>query len=373
VRSRAVSRGLALAAVVAIVASLFTAPRATAQTGSAGQPAESSQKSKQRVDGLLDRFPIGTDRVQTTSTPAAPAPAEPAPGETARAAADGSGILWPSVLVLAVLLALLGTLVSKRMLQRRTSEPPAIDTLGPLRAYTALAPAGEAWDKSALGTPGERSEPVTDVADDRHPQVEGDELRSPTEAEQSDGAVDGPTTSRDSNFGGVGDRIAGVLEAADAAAAQIRADAIAAAAETKREAAAQMKEAEIESARLRSEAQAAAEETRAASESFATTHRRRSEEEAQKVLAEADSQARATRQAAEEMALRIETEARARENELRAEVRTLEKKVHRALEAFRDISTELEDLLAANAEPQETLVEALAVASRAEKEPAAEE
>jgi hypothetical protein len=207
---------------------------------------------------------------------------------------------------------------------------------------------------------------VADAADDL-PQVEGE--RSPTDAAQSDGPA-GEPAAPDKDFGGVGVRIAGVLEAADAAAAQVWADTLGAAAAIEREADARLKEAEQESARLRSEAEAAAQETRVASESYATTQRRSTDEEVQKLLAEAESQARATRQAAEEMARRIETEARARENELRTEVRSLEVKVNRALEAFRDISTQLEDLLAANAEPKETLVDALAVGSRTEKDTA---
>jgi hypothetical protein len=74
--------------------------------------------------------------------------------------------------------------------------------------------------------------------------------------------------------------------------------------------------------------------------------RQEAEEVAQGVLAEAEERAVTTRQAAEEAAKRIEAEALEREELILEQVQPLEENLRRALEAFRGISGQLEELLA---------------------------
>jgi hypothetical protein len=180
---------------------------------------------------------------------------------------------------------------------------------------------------------------------------------------------------REHAYAAVGERVAGILEAAESAAAQIRADAVAAATEiedeARKEASAHVRAAEEEAARLAGEAEASAQETRSAAESFGTRQRREAETEARKLLAEAETQARATRQAAEAMARQIEVAARQREEALRAQLRPLEARLQRALDVFRGVASQLEELLhSEHSSESESLVDALDVSTR---QPAASE
>jgi hypothetical protein len=120
-----------------------------------------------------------------------------------------------------------------------------------------------------------------------------------------------------SAFEDVGGHVAGVLRAAEEAAAQIRAD-----------------------------ADAYASDTRHAVDAYASQERRAAEEEARQTLAAAQAEARAVREAAEAMARRLEEESRERSEELREELRVLEERRNRALEDLREIAAHLEDVLA---------------------------
>jgi hypothetical protein len=120
-----------------------------------------------------------------------------------------------------------------------------------------------------------------------------------------------------SAFEDVGGHVAGVLRAAEEAAAQIRAD-----------------------------ADAYASDTRHAVDSYASQERRAAEEEARQTLAAAQAEARAVREAAEAMAHRLEEESQERRDRLRDELRVLEERRNRALDDLREIAAHLEDVLA---------------------------
>jgi hypothetical protein len=115
----------------------------------------------------------------------------------------------------------------------------------------------------------------------------------------------------------VGGRVAGVLRAAEEAAAQIRAD-----------------------------ADAYASDTRHAVDSYASHERRAAEEEARRTLEAAQAEARAVREAAEAIAGRLEEESQERGEELREEIRVLEERRNRAVDDLREIAATLEDVLA---------------------------
>jgi hypothetical protein len=176
---------------------------------------------------------------------------------------------------------------------------------------------------------------------------------------QGTSAAEPPAESSEARDGGsgahveyaeVGQRVIGILEAAEAAAEEIRAEAAAAAEEIRKaaeaEAEASRQKAGEEAAALREQAETAAEEIRSSAEGVVETRRQEAEEVAQGILGDAEEQAGATRQAAEEAAKRIEAEALEREELILEQVQPLEENLRRALEAFRGISGQLEELLA---------------------------
>lgn len=180
-----------------------------------------------------------------------------------------------------------------------------------------------------------------------------------TDPTQGTSAVEPPVESSEAKDGGpvghaeyaeVGQRVIGILEAAEAAAEGIRAEAAAAAEEIRQAAEAEAEtsrqKAEEEAASVREQAEAAAEEVRSSAEGVVEARRQEAEEVAQGVLADAEEHAAATRQAAEEAAKRIEVEAREREAIILEQVQPLEENLRRALDAFRGISGQLEELLA---------------------------
>jgi len=153
----------------------------------------------------------------------------------------------------------------------------------------------------------------------------------------------------------IGERVAGVLSAAEAAAEQIRADARLDAEEI-------LREASDNAEQVRREAIAYDSDTRAAVDTYATERRREAEQEVQKHLAEAEKQARATREAAEQMALKIEAEGRLRGEALREESRSVEERLKKALVGLRRMTEQLEELVGTPSAAQtdgESLADAL--------------
>jgi hypothetical protein len=308
------------------------------------------------VDELLEEFPLGTETVTTTPRLGAVRERERVPPPAIQVPVDDSGSDSAPIWLLAgsgvaALVAAVGAgLLVVRRGRRRVEGPPwTIPDLTMLHETLALS--NETWNKLQRADPSiRRSPPVTEVAQDKQQQQP---------AEANDGEAAQP-----SEHTGVVERVSAILHAAEAAAAAIREEATVGAAEIRRQAEkegqahiAQVKE---EAARIRNDAVAAAKEARSGAEAYGANQRREAEQRVQQELAQAEAQARATRQAAEEMARQIEEAAREREEALRAQMRPLETSLRRALDAFRGISAQLEELLGDEAGREgETLVDAL--------------
>jgi len=125
----------------------------------------------------------------------------------------------------------------------------------------------------------------------------------------------------------LGGRLAGVLQAAEEAAQQIRADA------------------EVEASTIRASADEYAADVRQAVDAYGNQQRREAEADAARTVEAGLAEARAIREAAQAMARRLEDEARAHADGLRSETRGLEERRARAVEDLRDIAATLEDLL----------------------------
>ena len=164
----------------------------------------------------------------------------------------------------------------------------------------------------------------------------------------------------------VGARVASVLNAAEEAADQIRADArregVRIIQEAEATAASRIDELTREAEQLRQEAEDYARDIRSAVDSYATQQRREAEEESRRVLAEAEAQARATREASQEMSDQMQDEARRRHEMLQRESKALEERRQRVVEGLRDLSAQLQDALIEPARPgrdEESLTDAL--------------
>jgi hypothetical protein len=358
-RPRALIETARLAPVFACAIAL--ALSASAAASAAGASAESPLQERTEppeLDPLLDRFPIGTETVNTEPVNTEPAnttservspPAVTVPLEVSRGDSSRTWIVAAALGAALLAVATAGSLLI-RSARRRAAEPPwTIPDLRLLQETLALS--NETWNKLQRADPSiRRSPPVTEVAQDKQQQ-------QPAEAHDGEAA-------QPSEHTGVVERVSAILHAAEAAAAAIREEATVGAAEIRRQAEkegqahiAQIKE---EAARIRNDAVEAAKEARSGAEAYGANQRREAEQRVQQELARAEAQARATRQAAEEMARQIEEAAREREEALRAQMRPLETSLKRALDAFRGISAQLEELLGDDAAREgETLVDAL--------------
>src|SRR5215207_2255742 len=147
----------------------------------------------------------------------------------------------------------------------------------------------------------------------------------------------------------LGDRVAHVLNAAEEAADQIRADArregVRIIKEAEATAATRVDELTREAEQLREDADDYARDIRSAVDSYATQQRRDAEEEARRVLSEAETQARATREASQEMSEQMQQDARRRHEMLQRESKALEERRQRVVEGLRDLSAQLQDAL----------------------------
>jgi hypothetical protein len=177
---------------------------------------------------------------------------------------------------------------------------------------------------------------VTEVPQDRkEPQP-----RAPEEAEGLTSQTEGSDAAGSTEHRSAVERISEVLRSAEAAAEAIRAEAASKAEEIRRAATEEgqrhLSEVKEEAARVRE-----------------------AEQRVEKMLADAEAQARATREAEEDAARRVEA-LREREEKLKAYIGPLETTLSRALEGFRGITAQLEELLDdEKAREGETLVEAL--------------
>jgi DNA repair exonuclease SbcCD ATPase subunit len=182
---------------------------------------------------------------------------------------------------------------------------------------------------------------VTEVPQERREPQPG----APEEAESVTSRTDGSDSAGPTEYGSAVERISDVLRSAEVAAEAIRAEAVSKAEEIRRAA---MEEGQKHLAQVKEEA----------------ARVREAEQRVDQMLADAEARARATHEAAEEAARR-EAAAREREAKLQAYMRPMETTLRRALEGFRGITAQLEELLdEPPALEDETLVEALSESVR---------
>jgi hypothetical protein len=218
------------------------------------------------------------------------------------------------------------------------------------RLLGSVASAEQTWNRFASQHPERRRRPVSDTS-----------LESPATSES--GGEEGAPSPDDVHAADLGDRINDIIRAAEAAAAQIRADAEERGGQITRlaevDAQTRVTEAEAQRQRHKEAADAYAKETREAVDSYATGKRREADADAARIHAEAEAQARATREAAEEMAKRIHGEARERVADLTEQAAAIEERLEGALRGVREVAGQLESLL--DREPKQSLTSALAV------------
>lgn len=303
--------------------------------------AQSTDPSSPGLDELWEEYPLEPPETQP-STP--PEPIEqPASTPTPRASEDGGVSAWWLALgagtaAAGVLLAL-GALVTR---SRRRARDVAVRAESPdeliARAY-ALATEAAECDKYLHG---QRHEGISVMTGTHDHDLSAAAAPAPDPSSR-------PTTS---SYAEIGERVAGVLAAAETAASQITEDARGTADEI-------LSLAREEAEALRREAAAYDADTRAAVESYASDRRREVDQEVQKQLADGETQARATRQAAEAMARQIEEDARRHGQALRDESRAVEERLKKAAQGLRRMTAEIEELLAAPAGDGDSLTDAL--------------
>jgi hypothetical protein len=391
--------GLALAcgalAATGYAAGSFAQAGSGDRTATTERQAGTGERRARPPSELWGRFPLGEPTPEQVPRTSAQQPSRRLPPAAVQpGASDGSELLLLLAGVVALLLlgpALLVALELRRRTPKGAATAPSAP--GPRRRRAAVSSNGSTYvavqrerllRAMASGSSRERVDAARAVAihalecdmfrarnaEGRNEPVEENTVVRPAvegeygdETPVEDEAVQGKTASRD--YAEFGDRVAAVLQAAEEAAEQIRADAKAAAEQmtlqAEQEANTRLEEASREAERVRTEAHAESKNTREAVEIYATNHRREAEERAAKLVTDAESQARASREAAEAMAQRIEESARGLEEEAREQERIIRGRMQRYLAALRDVSRQIEEVLSEPARSGETLVEALDV------------
>jgi hypothetical protein len=139
----------------------------------------------------------------------------------------------------------------------------------------------------------------------------------------------------------VGERVAGIVAAAEDAADKIRADAIAEASASRE---AIERQARVRADQLLSDA----ERRRQEADAYADERRRQAEEQAEQLFADAEAQASAIRETAKETSKQIEFAALQRQAKIQEQARSFEERMQRALGSLRELigeATDLQDLL----------------------------
>jgi len=328
------TRGLTSACIAVATGCLvlLQAGVASAQT----QPPPSPEK-------LWEAFPL--DPQTTTQAPPLPAtePADPAPLPETPAAESSADTGWSPAVVGgfagALLLVVCAALLLARARRRPKSAPAPPETTEELiaRAY-ALAKEAAECDMLLANQRDKGVERVSEIADRDVPAAQAT-----------------PSSSGSSGYAEIGERVAGVLSAAETAAEQIRADA-------RLEAEDLLRATKEDAEQIRRDTATYDSDTRDAVDTYATERRREAEQQVGKQLADAEVQARATREAAEQMALRIEEEGRLRGQALREESIAVEERLKKALVGLRRMTSQLEELISGPVAAQadgESLADAL--------------
>jgi hypothetical protein len=366
-----------------LVAASLCAPASFAQSDE--EERTTTRERQARPPGKLwGRFPLG-ERARQPASPPSVRPSQPRPVPVAYESEGdelGGGELLRLVLLLAGLAAavLLAPAVFVLVRPRPPADaavavavPPAFVALlrarllgamrrpgtiqARVRAARAVAIEALEWDNVSFQHVEGRQEPVEEKI------VRPVDGADAGESAAHDEPAQGRPTDRD--YAQFGDRVASVLQAAEEAAQQIRADARAAAQQMTRqaeqEAKARLEESRREADRLRAEADAESRNTREAAQAYTANHRREAEEHAARLLSDAETQARASREAAEAMVQRIEESARSLEEEVREQERMIRGRMQRYLAGLRDASAQIETVLGETERDAPPLVEALNV------------
>lgn len=298
-----------------------------------GAPA--AQEPPPSLDDLWNEYPLEPQETETSPEPA-PTP-DPGASKTGPPTNDAS-MPWTTVALggmgTVVVLLAAGLVIVRMRRERELRAPTLPETPDELIVRArALAIEAAGCDMFSNGQRDERIRAMTQT-DDRSPVPETS------------------VPSGASGYADIGERVAGVLTAAEAAAEQIRQDAHGEAEEI-------LSAARREADAVRQDSVAYDTDTRAAVESYASDRRREVDQETHKQRAESETQARATRQAAEAMARQIEEEGRQRGQALRDESKSVEERLKKAVVGLRRMTAEIEELLETSAGDAETLTDAL--------------
>jgi hypothetical protein len=299
--------------------------------------AQSTDPSSPGLEELWEEYPLEPPETQPSSPP--PRTDEPAATPVPRAADDSGTPLW--WFAIAAGTTTVGLLLAAGALVNRSRRRGRVVALRPETPDELIARA------HALAT--EAAECDKYLHRQRH---EGISVMTGTHDQDLSAAPDAKSQPTPSSYADIGERVAGVLAAADSAAIQIRDDARASAEEV-------LSIARDEAESLRRDAAAYDSDTRAAVESYASDRRREIDQEVEKQRADSEQQARATRQASEAMARQIEEDARRRGQALRDESRSVEERLKKAAQGLRRMTAEIEELLGAPAGDGESLTDAL--------------
>jgi hypothetical protein len=336
---------------------------ASAVTLAAGAPAKQPKPNQPppKPGALWRQYPLGSQPLTgtaPTTTLILPGGAGRLPTPSATNPSRSTGLLV-SAFVLgagALVLGAAGLVAARAYARRGSQSETAIATslatveraaarLEDRRRARGIEEQPLAWDKYTSTR--EKGTAMTDQLD------EGVETPAPHSEEARQSHAD------------LGDRVTGVIKAAEELAVQIRADALEEASMIKRQAeeaaVTGLREAAKERDELRAASEAYAAEVRVTGENYATERRREAEAEAAKLLSEGEAQSRALREAAEEMALRIETNALRRGEELEQRSRVVEEKLRRFQAGLASISEDVDGLLEPRRAQADTLTEALGV------------
>jgi hypothetical protein len=354
----------------------------------AAAPAPAAQPAPPKPHQLWNKFPLGTQQltgttpttpVRTATRPTKTRPTKTTPTKRARPPVAttpprSSGLPAPSAFVLgaAVLLLAVAAFVVVRVYMNEDvaevaeeDEEEAAEAEEEEDVTTALVTSDE--PAAQAESPPEEPEFVEQpVAWHNFSSTQG---RGTGMTDQLDEGVVTPAPGSEDprvNHAEVGDRVSGVIKAAEEAAEQIRADAHAEAATIKHEAeeaaVKAIREAAKERDELRAASEAAAETMRIENDNYATGLKCEAEAEAARLIVEGEAQARALREAAEQMALTMEANALRRRDEIEDGTRTAEAQLRRFQLGLASISEHLDGLLEPpQGERVETLSEALAV------------